>query len=158
MKRWIAVLVVVLAVAPGGARADDASKQAKVKELFTVMHMNHVLDPMLKGIQQEMQGMIQNAMGNKQMTPAQTKLTQDYMAQSMAVVNQNLGWSSLEPDYTKLYEAATDKVVPTFAETNPLHKDWVSVAMFAALAFSLYYFARKPLDSEKILEQVESEE
>jgi putative OPT family oligopeptide transporter len=58
----------------------------------------------------------------------------------------------------KLYEAATDKVVPQFAETNPLHKDWVSVLMFAALAFSLYYFARKPLDSEKVLEEVEAGE
>ncbi len=58
----------------------------------------------------------------------------------------------------KLYEAATDKMVPSFPETNPLHKDWVSVMAFAALAFSLYYFARKPLDSEKILEQVEKEE
>jgi putative OPT family oligopeptide transporter len=58
----------------------------------------------------------------------------------------------------KLYEAATDKVVPTFSETNPLHKDWVSVLMFGALAFSLYYFARKPMDSEQILEQVEGEE
>ncbi len=58
----------------------------------------------------------------------------------------------------KLYEAATDKVIPSFSPTNPLHKDIVSVICFAALAFSLYYFARKPLDSEAILEQVESEE
>jgi putative OPT family oligopeptide transporter len=58
----------------------------------------------------------------------------------------------------KLYEAATDKVVPSFSETNPLHKDWVSVVMFAMLAFSLYYFARKPLDSEKVLEDIENEE
>jgi putative OPT family oligopeptide transporter len=36
-----------------------------------------------------------------------------------------------------------------FSETNPLHHDWVSVVMFALLAFSLYYFARKPLDSQK---------
>jgi putative OPT family oligopeptide transporter len=57
----------------------------------------------------------------------------------------------------KLYEAATDKVVPSFSETNPLHKDWVSVVMFAALAFSLYYFAKKPLDSEKVLENIEKE-
>jgi len=49
-------------------------------------------------------------------------------------------------------------VIPTFPTTNPLHKDWVSVIAFVALAFSLYYFARKPLDSEKILEQVEGEE
>ncbi len=46
----------------------------------------------------------------------------------------------------KLYEAATDRSIPRFADTNPLHHDWVSVLAFAALAFSLYYFARKPLE------------
>jgi putative OPT family oligopeptide transporter len=34
-----------------------------------------------------------------------------------------------------------------FSEQNPLHQDWISVIMFALLAFSLYYFARKPLDT-----------
>ncbi len=33
-----------------------------------------------------------------------------------------------------------------FSDRNPLHHDWVSVLMFALLAFSLYYFARKPLE------------
>jgi uncharacterized oligopeptide transporter (OPT) family protein len=32
-----------------------------------------------------------------------------------------------------------------FSEHNLLHHDWVSVVMFALLAYSLYYFARKPL-------------
>ncbi|WP_409513333.1 OPT family oligopeptide transporter [Edaphobacter aggregans] len=36
-----------------------------------------------------------------------------------------------------------------FSEHNPLHHDLVSVLMFAMLAFSLYYFARKPLDESK---------
>ncbi len=49
----------------------------------------------------------------------------------------------------KLYEAATDRSIPRFSDHNPLHHDWVSVLMFAALAFSLYYFARKPLDTTK---------
>jgi putative OPT family oligopeptide transporter len=48
----------------------------------------------------------------------------------------------------KLYEAATDRSIPRFSDHNPLHHDWVSVIMFALLAFSLYYFARKPLDTE----------
>ena len=34
-----------------------------------------------------------------------------------------------------------------FSTTNPLSHDWVSIVMFALLAFSLYYFARKPLKS-----------
>jgi hypothetical protein len=48
----------------------------------------------------------------------------------------------------KLYEAATDRSIPRFSDHNPLHHDWVSVIMFALLAFSLYYFAKKPLKTE----------
>lgn len=47
---------------------------------------------------------------------------------------------------TKLYESATDRTIPRFSDHNILHHDWVSVLMFAALAYSLYHFARKPLD------------
>jgi putative OPT family oligopeptide transporter len=36
-----------------------------------------------------------------------------------------------------------------FSHQNPMYHDWVAVVMFALLAFSLYYFARKPLDGEK---------
>jgi uncharacterized oligopeptide transporter (OPT) family protein len=49
----------------------------------------------------------------------------------------------------KLYESATDRTIPRFSEHNLLHHDWVSVIMFALLAYSLYYFARKPLDTSK---------
>jgi putative OPT family oligopeptide transporter len=37
----------------------------------------------------------------------------------------------------------------SFSPDNPFHHDWISVVMFALLAYSLYYFARKPLDSSK---------
>ena len=47
----------------------------------------------------------------------------------------------------KLYEAATDRSIPRFTPHNPLYHDWVSVLMFALLAFSLYHFARKPLET-----------
>jgi putative OPT family oligopeptide transporter len=48
----------------------------------------------------------------------------------------------------RLYEAATEKTIPRFSDHNPLYHDWVSVIMFALLALSLYYFARKPLDKK----------
>ncbi|HEX4650626.1 MAG TPA: oligopeptide transporter, OPT family, partial [Granulicella sp.] len=52
----------------------------------------------------------------------------------------------------RLYENFTEqlghpKLLPRFSDHNPLHHDWVSVLMFALLAYSLYYFARKPLDT-----------
>ena len=46
----------------------------------------------------------------------------------------------------KAYESLTGNHVPIqFPEANFLHHDWIAVLMFAALAFSLYYFARKPM-------------
>jgi uncharacterized oligopeptide transporter (OPT) family protein len=45
----------------------------------------------------------------------------------------------------KLYEAATERSFPRFSIHNPVYHDWVSVLMFGLLAFSLFYFARKPL-------------
>ncbi len=53
---------------------------------------------------------------------------------------------------------ALDKTFPHFSPTNPFYKDWVSVLGYAALGFSLYYFARKPMASEAVLEQVERED
>ena len=46
----------------------------------------------------------------------------------------------------KLYENFTERSMPRFSIGNPLYSGWVSVVMFGLLAFSLYYFARKPLD------------
>ena len=36
-----------------------------------------------------------------------------------------------------------------FTTHNPAYNGWISALMFALLAFSLYYFARKPLDSSE---------
>ena len=48
----------------------------------------------------------------------------------------------------KLYEAATGKqALPQMPHTF-LYHDWVAVLMFALLAFSLWYFARKPLPGQ----------
>jgi putative OPT family oligopeptide transporter len=57
----------------------------------------------------------------------------------------------------KVYEDVTHTTMPAFPNTNPLYKDWVSVVMFGLLAFSLFYFARKPIASEALLEEVERE-
>ncbi|MGI4757398.1 MAG: OPT family oligopeptide transporter [Janthinobacterium lividum] len=48
----------------------------------------------------------------------------------------------------RLYESAAEKTMPRFSEHNLLHHDPVSVLMFALLAFALYYFAKKPLETK----------
>ena len=45
----------------------------------------------------------------------------------------------------KFYETTWNKENPIGLPHGFLYHDWVSVIAFAALAFSLYYFARKPV-------------
>ncbi len=103
MKRWIAVLAMVMVVAPAVARADEASKQAKVKELFAVMHIDHSLDRMRNAMEQQVQATAKNAPGTEQMTPEKQKIQQEYIDNSMKVVDQDFGWPALEAAYVKLY-------------------------------------------------------
>jgi uncharacterized oligopeptide transporter (OPT) family protein len=50
----------------------------------------------------------------------------------------------------KLYESATGRFdILKMSSKNPLYHDWISVLMFALLAGSLYYFARRPLKVSK---------
>jgi hypothetical protein len=103
MKRWIMLLAVMMVVAPVGVRADDASKQAKVKELFALMHMDHTLDRMRSAMEQQVQATARNAPGTEQMTREKKKMQQEFVDNSMKVVDENFGWTVLEPAYVKLY-------------------------------------------------------
>ena len=53
---------------------------------------------------------------------------------------------------------AMNRTFPHFQESKFFYKDWVSDICFAMLAFSLYYFARKPIPDLAVLEEVEAEE
>jgi putative OPT family oligopeptide transporter len=51
----------------------------------------------------------------------------------------------------KLYESATGKFdILKMSTKNPLYHDWIAVVMFALLMGSLYYFARRPMDSKEV--------
>jgi hypothetical protein len=103
MKRWSAIFILVMVMGPVGARADEASKQAKVKELFAVMHMDHNLDRMMSAMQRQVQVTAQSAPGAETLTPEKKKMQEEFVANSMKVVDANFGWTVLEPAYVKLY-------------------------------------------------------
>ena len=103
MKRWLAIFFVVMVMAPVGARADEASKAAKVKELFALTHVDHSLDRMRSAMEQQVQATAKNASGAEAMTPEKQKIQQEYIDNSMKVVDQQFGWPVLEPAFTKLY-------------------------------------------------------
>lgn len=52
----------------------------------------------------------------------------------------------------KIYEFSFHHTLPRFPVTSPIYNDWVSVVAFLLLAYSLYYFARRPVASEALVE------
>jgi uncharacterized protein len=89
-----------MAVAPCGARADEATKQAKVRELLMTMHQDRTVDSMMHSIAKQ----LFEVPDANRLTPAQQKLTQDFQDRAMKVVSDRVGWKVVEPDYVKLYE------------------------------------------------------
>jgi uncharacterized protein len=103
MKRFVAVLLVVLAVGCCGARADEASKRAKAEELFTLLRMDQTMGALTTNVMKQVQAMTQSMPGADQATPEQKKLVADFQQRVLDLVNKKLGWKALEPDFINLY-------------------------------------------------------
>lgn len=102
MKRyWVGVLMLGLAALP--AKADEASKRAKVEELFTVMHVSQMSDQIVAAVQKQMQASLHSRPGMDQLTPDQTRVVNEYEGKIMTLVNNSVSWKVLEPDMVNLY-------------------------------------------------------
>lgn len=102
MRCWIAIFVLALAVVPC-ARADEASKRAKVEELITVMHMDRMMDQMMEMVKSQAEQAMQQAPGANSLTSEQKQIVADYQAKTLQIVIDTLGWKSLEPEFVTLY-------------------------------------------------------
>ena len=103
MKRMTLMPVLLGLVLAGPARADDASKRAKVVELFRVMHVNQMAEQITSSVRQQMEMSMQSVPGAGQMNAEQKRLVDDYQAKVMAMVNENMSWKALEPQMIELY-------------------------------------------------------
>ena len=103
MKRY-AVLLILFATLVTTARADEASKKAKVEELIGVMHMDRTMAQMMDAVTTQMhQAVEQTTPGMDTLTDAQKKMLNDFEAQVMQVVGASLSFKAMEPDFVKLY-------------------------------------------------------
>jgi hypothetical protein len=111
MKRWIAVCAVVLAMGPyvkaqtAPSTETDAAKQAKVQELFEVMHMGHMMDQLMSNVNGMIEQMVQTTPGADQMTEQQKALVKEFTDKAIKLSQESVSWNSLEPEYVKIYAA-----------------------------------------------------
>lgn len=102
MKRLLSAILFVLFL-PLAAHADDASKRAKLDELFSLMKLDKLMSQMMDAGMHQSSDMANSAMGRQM--DAKTKAHFDaYMAKVRSLVESELSWKSMEPDFVRIYD------------------------------------------------------
>lgn len=98
-----AVLLSTLALAPSPARADDASKRAKVQEMFTILHLDANMKRLTDSLMQQVRNVTQKQLEGSTLTPDQQQKVDDFQKKAFDLVEKSTSWSVVEPDYVTLY-------------------------------------------------------
>lgn len=101
MRRIAALLLLFLAL-PLTARADEASKRAKIQELFTVMRMEQTLQQVMDAMEKSVIPMTQQIFGGN-VPPTMKTQVADMQHQMFGLIEQEMGWKTMEPAYTEIY-------------------------------------------------------
>jgi uncharacterized protein len=101
MKR-IALLLILALSLPLTARADDASRRDKAKELLILLHTDRLLQQMMESIKQQSISM-SGQMATHANTPEQQARLDAFRTKVFGLIESQLSYASLEPDYVKLY-------------------------------------------------------
>ena len=103
MNRIGAVLVLLGVMMAVPARADDASKRAKVVELFGVMHVDRITEKITESVHKQMEMSMRSVAGTGGINAEQKRLLETYENNVMGVVHDTMSWKALEPPMIDLY-------------------------------------------------------
>lgn len=113
MKRIFVTLLFLLPLATV-AKADEASKRVKVQELFTLLHVDQISTQIMANLNRQMQGLSAHQFGATP-TAEQQKQFGDLQTRIDGLVQQTVGWKTVEPDFLKLYsDTYTEPEVDSF--------------------------------------------
>ena len=104
MKRTALLLTLALCL-PASLHADDASKQAKVRELFALLHVERVSEQIKGNVMKQTEGIPQQLFPTG-MTPENKAKFEAFQQKVLQAVDAQIGWKALEPQYVQLYTQA----------------------------------------------------
>lgn len=101
------VLSLCLCALPLSMRADDVSKRAKVEEMLTVSKVDSISKQMLANVPDRVkQAASRQMLVATATTPAQKKITQDYLDQMGTIAQKGASWEAVHPKLVALYMQA----------------------------------------------------
>ncbi len=89
----------LLSIHPPSARADEASKIAKIDEMLTLMHA----DQMIRQVMDQMQPMFAEQTRNMGLQEDARQAAEEMQKKMMELMADKLSWDKLKPAYIKLY-------------------------------------------------------
>jgi hypothetical protein len=96
-----AALLFVTTATP--AHADEASKLAKIEELFNVMRIEQMLPQMTQQIMAQIQSMMAAQAKNSNLPPDAAPKVEEMQKKIIALVNEKMSWQKMKPVYVKVY-------------------------------------------------------
>jgi uncharacterized protein len=96
------VFVLALLCVSFSARADEASRRAKAKEMLSLLHMDQMMAQMMDGMTQQMSAMTKQ-MGGGSVRPEDQAKLDEFQKKVLQLIEAQVSWKSLEPEYVDLY-------------------------------------------------------
>jgi hypothetical protein len=101
INRLASLLALALCL-PISARADEASRRAKAEELLALLHVDRMATQLMGNLLQQTTEITTRKSGGA-MTPATQAALADFQKKLVAVIEPQIGWKAVEPEYVKQY-------------------------------------------------------
>lgn len=88
------------------ARADDASKNAKIEEFFKAAKLEEILSQSLTMAMNQVKSAAFQQMAGAKLPPAQQQTMDEFQTKMGRIIADALSWDALKPSYVKLYADA----------------------------------------------------
>ena len=106
MRKILIAATAVLLALPLSARADEASKRAKIEQMLTVLKMEDNFNLLMKQVEQQGRQMGMSMTNPSQLTDADKKILDNFMVKLMAAMQETMGWQKLKSEFIDLYAKA----------------------------------------------------
>jgi len=84
--------------------AEGGASKASIQELMAVAQTRKMLDSTWTQLDGWIQASMKDSMAGQPLNAAQEKIAEDMRAQLVALLKEDLSWSSLEPDFIEIYQ------------------------------------------------------
>jgi hypothetical protein len=100
--KQISFLLALALCLPLTAHADEASRQAKAKEMLAILHMDKVLTQIIGGMERQMDDAAKQ-MASETATPDEEEKLAAFQKNVYKLIEAQVNWKVMEPEYINLY-------------------------------------------------------